>query len=83
MPFGNRVVEGFHSPTDGHQSPESSYHPQSMQKISAPTSAAAVINGSSLSVGVTIDRVHVIVEDDTRFGVILMLISHRTTVRDQ
>ena len=52
MPFspGNRVFDGIHSPTLGHQSPESSYQPQSMTKISTPVSPAALISGSSFSV---------------------------------
>ncbi len=49
-PPGKRVVEGCHSPTLGHQSPLSSYQPASMQKISAPTSAAASMSGRSFSV---------------------------------
>ena len=49
-PPGNRVVDGFHSPTVSHQCPLSSYQPASMQKTSAPTSAAAAISGSSFSV---------------------------------
>ena len=48
MPFGKRVDEGFHNPTLSHQpSPIPVYQPESMQKYSAPVSAAAVISGSS------------------------------------
>ena len=42
--------DGIHSPTVSHQCPLSSYHPASMQKISAPTSAAAATSGRSRSV---------------------------------
>lgn len=47
---GNLVFDGFHSPTLGHQSPESSYQPQSMTKTSQPTYAALEISGNSFSV---------------------------------
>ena len=52
MPFspGKRVLDGIHSPTDGHQLPVSSYQPQSMTKISMPALPAASISGSSFSV---------------------------------
>ena len=51
MPPGNRVPDGFHAPTVSHQlSSRSAYQPESMQKYSAPTSAAASISGSSRSV---------------------------------
>ena len=49
-PPGNRDDDGFQSPALSHQPCSSSYQPASMQKYSAPTSAAAVISGSSLSV---------------------------------
>ncbi len=51
IPPGNRLREGRHSPTVSHQpSPTSAYQPASMQKYSAPTSAAASISGSRRSV---------------------------------
>ena len=49
-PAGKRTVDGCHSPTLPHHDPLSSYHPASMQKISAPTSAAASMSGRSRSV---------------------------------
>ena len=51
MPPGNRVGDGFQSPTVSHQlSPGAVYQPASMQKYSAPTEAAAAISGNSRSV---------------------------------
>ncbi len=50
-PPGNLVSEGRHAPTVSHQpSSISAYQPESMQKYSAPTSAAAEISGSRRSV---------------------------------
>jgi len=51
IPPGNRVREGRHAPTVSHHPwPASAYHPASIQKYSAPTSAAAAISGSRRSV---------------------------------
>ncbi len=50
-PSGKRRGEGCQVPTLSHQPRvSSSYQPESMQKYSAPASAAASISGSSLAV---------------------------------
>jgi hypothetical protein len=51
MPPGNRLIDGTQDPTVSHQSsPSTLYQPASIQKYSAPTSAAAFTNGRSRSV---------------------------------
>lgn len=51
MPFGKRLVDGLHVPKVSHQvCPSSAHHPESMERYSAPTRAAAATRGSSRSV---------------------------------